>query len=165
MVLPGAAGYPVTMADLFDVIADSTRRELLQVLLEHSTASHASRGEISVGDIVEALGVSQPTVSKHLKVLREHGLVHAREEGQHRYYRLDPAPLEEVEDWLIPFLGSGSSGSDSAVLAAWAGTEVASKVGRRTAEGVHQARAVIHDAQEQVTRAAERLPWVKRKEP
>ncbi|MDQ1578812.1 MAG: ArsR family transcriptional regulator, arsenate/arsenite/antimonite-responsive transcriptional, partial [Microbacteriaceae bacterium] len=74
------------MADIFDVIADPTRRDLLQVLLERYTASEvdadvAGAGEISVGEIVEKMGLSQPTVSKHLKVLRDHGLVHVREEG------------------------------------------------------------------------------------
>ena len=54
--------------------------------------------------IVHELGVSQPTVSKHLKVLREASLVSVREEGQHRYYSLSPAPLDEVDDWLVPFL-------------------------------------------------------------
>jgi DNA-binding transcriptional ArsR family regulator len=57
-----------------------------------------------VSQIVHELGVSQPTVSKHLKVLREASLVSVREEGQHRYYSLSPAPLDEVDDWLVPFL-------------------------------------------------------------
>ncbi len=52
--------------------------------------------------------MSQPTVSKHLKVLREAQLVSVREEGQHRYYSLSSAPLDEVDDWLIPFLDDGS---------------------------------------------------------
>jgi DNA-binding transcriptional ArsR family regulator len=57
-----------------------------------------------VSHIVTELGVSQPTVSKHLKVLREAELVTVREEGQHRYYSLSPAPLDAVDDWLVPFL-------------------------------------------------------------
>jgi ArsR family transcriptional regulator len=92
------------MADIFDVIADSTRRDILHILLERYNQARDVGGEISVSDIVIQLALSQPTVSKHLKVLREAGLVAVREEGQHRYYRLDYAPLEEVEDWLIPFL-------------------------------------------------------------
>lgn len=92
------------MADIFGVVADSTRRDILRILLERYNQSSAARGELSVSDIVSALGLSQPTVSKHLKVLREAGLVGVREEGQHRYYHLDYAPLEEIEDWLIPFL-------------------------------------------------------------
>lgn len=91
------------MADIFDVVADSTRRDILRILLERYNQSSDS-GELSVSDIVSALGLSQPTVSKHLKVLREAGLVGVREEGQHRYYHLDYSPLEVIEDWLIPFL-------------------------------------------------------------
>lgn len=88
------------MADIFDVIADGTRRDILQLLLDRST-----RGDngTSVSQIVHELGVSQPTVSKHLKVLREAELVSVREEGQHRYYSLATAPLDEVDDWLVPF--------------------------------------------------------------
>jgi DNA-binding transcriptional ArsR family regulator len=89
------------MADIFDVLADSTRREILQILLENlETAS----GEMSVSELVARTGLSQPTVSKQLQVLRDAGLVGVREEGQHRLYHLDPTPIEEVEDWAIPFL-------------------------------------------------------------
>ena len=88
------------MADIFDVIADGTRRDILQLLLDRST-----RGDngTSVSQIVHELGVSQPTVSKHLKVLRGAELVSVREESQHRYYSLATAPLDEVDDWLVPF--------------------------------------------------------------
>lgn len=89
------------MADIFDVIADGTRREILQLLLSRS--AEGEKGT-SVSHIVQELGVSQPTVSKHLKVLREASLVSVREEGQHRYYSLSPAPLDEIDDWLVPFL-------------------------------------------------------------
>ena len=92
------------MADIFGVVADSTRREILRILLERYNQSSTAGGELSVSDIVDKLGLSQPTISKHLKVLREAGLVGVREAGQHRYYHLDYAPLEEIEDWLIPFL-------------------------------------------------------------
>ncbi|MET0782408.1 MAG: metalloregulator ArsR/SmtB family transcription factor [Microbacterium sp.] len=92
------------MADIFDVIADGTRRDILQLLLDRSSAGE--RGT-SVSHIVQQLGVSQPTVSKHLKVLREAQLVSVREEGQHRYYSLSSAPLDEVDDWLVPFLDEG----------------------------------------------------------
>ncbi|WP_350347981.1 metalloregulator ArsR/SmtB family transcription factor [Agromyces sp. G08B096] len=104
------------MADIFDVVADRTRRDILGVLLERETDAPQSGGEISVSEIVTALGTSQPTVSKHLKVLREAGLVAVREEGQHRYYKLDRAPLEQLEDWLIPFLSDGAA-ADAATLA------------------------------------------------
>lgn len=92
------------MADIFDVVADSTRRDILGILLEKHNGRSDAAGEISVSEIVSELGLSQPTVSKHLKVLREAGLVSVREEGQHRYYQLNHAPLEAIEDWLIPFL-------------------------------------------------------------
>src|SRR3954454_11264141 len=137
MVLPGERRYPKPMADIFDVISDSTRRELMGVLLERYVASDSHSGEISVGDLVERLGLSQPTVSKHLKVLRDHGLVTVREDGQHRYYRLDPAPLDELHRWLAPF-GGGAAGSAAAedgdeaspVYVAWgAGAGVGDRVG------------------------------------
>ncbi|CAN5265425.1 hypothetical protein BH09ACT6_BH09ACT6_07760 [soil metagenome] len=111
------------MADIFSVIADPTRRHVLSLLLERyvgsdvdasvqpgeaggAQGSTAPMGEISVSDLVSLLMLSQPTVSKHLKVLRDAGLVTVREEGQHRYYALESSPLEEVEDWLIPFLSA-----------------------------------------------------------
>jgi DNA-binding transcriptional ArsR family regulator len=106
------------MADIFDVVADSTRRDILGVLLERESSAPHSRGEISVSEIVTALGTSQPTVSKHLKVLREAGLVAVREEGQHRYYKLERGPLEQLEDWLIPFLSDGAA-ADAAALASF----------------------------------------------
>src|SRR6478735_1685287 len=93
------------MADIFDVIADGTRRDILRLLLER--AASGERGT-SVSHIVHELGASQPTVSKHLKVLREAHLVSVREEGQHRYYSLSSAPLDEVDDWLVPFLDDDS---------------------------------------------------------
>jgi len=93
------------MADIFDVIADGTRRDILRLLLDRSV--DGGRGT-SVSQIVYELGVSQPTVSKHLKVLRESRLVSVREEGQHRYYSLSAGPLDEVDDWLLPFLGDES---------------------------------------------------------
>ena len=166
------------MADIFDVVADATRRDLLQVLLDRYTASNAThgradRGEISVGEIVEKLGLSQPTVSKHLKVLRDHGLVTVREEGQHRYYCIDTTPLEDLEDWLIPFLSAdfdtASDAAGSTVFAAWSGVQVpqplrrvgetlqhpsdaGNAVGRAAAEASFQARNALSDASHEVER-------------
>ncbi|MGV8852615.1 MAG: ArsR/SmtB family transcription factor [Rhodoglobus sp.] len=149
------------MADIFDVVADLTRRSLLTVLLEQYIASDSPSGELSVSEIVEKLDLSQPTVSKHLKVLRDHGLVSVREDGQHRYYRLDSTPLEEVEDWLIPFLSADFHDDfDDAVrdstgaFAAWSGADVGDNFGRQVAERTHQARSALHD----VTEAARKLP-------
>jgi len=112
------------MADIFDVIADATRRELLDHLRDAATST--SRGELKVGELVDRMDATQPTVSKHLKVLRDHGLVRVREEGQHRYYSIDVEPLEEVEDFLLPFLALDDlqSGGGSPVFAAWAGADV-----------------------------------------
>ncbi|MGN6445782.1 ArsR/SmtB family transcription factor [Amnibacterium sp.] len=91
------------MADLFDVIADPTRRELLRALLTRLEATEGS-GEASVGQLVNELGLSQPTVSKHLKTLREFSIVSVREQGQHRYYRLEPSSLEPLAEWLGAFV-------------------------------------------------------------
>lgn len=134
MVLREGHDYSEHMADIFDVIADGTRRDILRLLLDRSTAGE--RGT-SVSQIVSELGASQPTVSKHLKVLREAHLVSVREEGQHRYYSLSAGPLDEVDDWLLPFLdddqpesASGSSLPDSAAHAA-------DVVGRAAASAKH----------------------------
>jgi DNA-binding transcriptional ArsR family regulator len=93
------------MADIFEAVADSTRRQLLETLL----GSHliGGTGELTVTELVERTGIGQPTVSKHLKTLREVGLVSAREEGQKRYYSVTPEPLEAIEDWMISFLSLG----------------------------------------------------------
>ncbi|MGX5681072.1 ArsR/SmtB family transcription factor [Schumannella luteola] len=151
------------MADIFDVISDATRRDLLHALWQRYVSAESETGEISVGDLVEQLGLSQPTVSKHLKVLRDHGLVSVREDGQHRYYRLDATPLEVVEDWLIPFLSAdfddeldADEAGAATVFSAWSGADVGETIGRRVAEGAHQARSVA----EQVSR---RIPVLRRR--
>jgi DNA-binding transcriptional ArsR family regulator len=82
------------MTTTFDVLAEPTRRRLLDLLLERPR---------SVGELVELLGVSQPGASKHLRVLREAGLVRARPEAQRRVYELNPTPLVEVDTWLQPY--------------------------------------------------------------
>ena len=80
--------------DAFAVLAEPTRRRILDRL---------RRAESSVGDLVDALGMSQPAVSKHLRVLREAGLVTCRTAAQHRIYRVDVRPLRAVDDWLGPY--------------------------------------------------------------
>lgn len=122
------------MADIFDVIADGTRRDILQLLRERSDA--ADRGT-SVSQIVQELGVSQPTVSKHLKVLRDAHLVSVREDGQHRFYSLSTGPLEEVDDWLVPFL---MEESDAAAAVASIGSTLPDSAAR-AAEGIGRAAA------------------------
>lgn len=93
------------MADIFEAIADPTRRQLMETLLASNLAG--GTGELTVTELVEKTGFGQPTVSKHLKTLREVGLVSAREEGQKRFYTVTPEPLEEIEDWMINFLSLG----------------------------------------------------------
>lgn len=119
------------MADIFDVIADGTRRDILALLLER-----ARTGGTSVTQIVAALGVSQPTVSKHLKVLREAALVSVREEGQHRYYSLSPEPLDAIDDWLMPFVIEEDARVDAAALSEPA-AQAAEIVGRAAASAKH----------------------------
>jgi len=75
-------------------MAEPNRRMILDLLRQR---------ERTVGDLVEALAVSQPAVSKHLKVLRGAGLVESRSEAQRRYYRVRPLPLREVDAWLAPY--------------------------------------------------------------
>ena len=138
------------MADIFDVIADGTRRDILQLLRERAIANEHGT---SVSHIVSELGVSQPTVSKHLKVLREAELVSVREEGQHRYYHLDASPLEELEVWLEPFtdftVGTDENGATT-VYAAWAGAEFGDRLGRTAAETATAARVAFETAQEKI---------------
>lgn len=121
------------MADIFDVIADGTRRDILRLLLDRADAGE--RGT-SVSHIVHELGASQPTVSKHLKVLREAHLVSVREDGQHRYYSLSPAPLDEVDDWLVPFLGDDDGALGASTLTDSA-AHAADVVGRAAASAKH----------------------------
>ncbi|MGJ4846057.1 MULTISPECIES: ArsR/SmtB family transcription factor [unclassified Leifsonia] len=131
------------MADIFDVIADATRRDILRVLLDRHADDVHSSGEISVSEIVSTLELSQPTVSKHLKVLREAGLVSVREEGQHRYYRLDAAPLEAVEDWVIPFTASDVDLAAIEDQLADETREFASTVGKVLADTGHRVTTAV----------------------
>lgn len=78
----------------FEAIAEPNRRALLDLL---------RAGERPAGDLVAATGLSQPGVSKHLKLLREAGLVSMRPDGQRRLYRLEPHNLTPLDDWLQPF--------------------------------------------------------------
>ena len=79
---------------VFDVVAEPNRRRLLDLL---------RGGERSVGELVDELGISQPAVSKHLRVLRDAGLVDVTASAQRRLYRLRPEPLREIDDWLTPY--------------------------------------------------------------
>jgi DNA-binding transcriptional ArsR family regulator len=79
---------------VLDVLAEPNRRQILDLLVT---------GERPVGDLVEALGISQPAVSKHLRIMREAGLVASRTDAQRRVYRVSPAPLRQLDQWLEPY--------------------------------------------------------------
>jgi DNA-binding transcriptional ArsR family regulator len=83
----------------FDVLGDPVRRRIMELLSVHS--------ECTAGELAEVLatefGISQPTVSGHLRVLRESGFASVRHQGTRRLYRIDPAPLQEVDRWLEGF--------------------------------------------------------------
>ena len=82
------------MESVFEIIAEPNRRAILSLLVS---------SEQSVGEIERQLGMAQPTVSKHLRVLRDAGFVEATVDAQRRLYRLKPEPLQEVDAWLAPF--------------------------------------------------------------
>ena len=82
------------MPETFEVLAEPSRRRILD-LLRHE--------ERPVGDLVRLLAASQPAVSKHLRVLRDAGLVEVRVDAQRRLYRVRPEPLREVDEWLEPY--------------------------------------------------------------
>jgi DNA-binding transcriptional ArsR family regulator len=77
--------------DALEALADPTRRRIVELLADRDR---------NAGEIASHFRVSRPAVSRHLRVLREHGLVQTRHEGQQRIYTLDPAPLDELEEWL-----------------------------------------------------------------
>jgi len=83
-----------TTTDAFNAVAEPRRRQILDLL---------AQGERPVNDLVEIIGLAQPLVSKHLRVLREVDLVHVRDEGRQRLYRLNPAPLRDIHDWLAKY--------------------------------------------------------------
>jgi DNA-binding transcriptional ArsR family regulator len=82
------------MTTIFDALTDPTRRHILDLLRVRPRL---------VGELTDILELSQPGVSKHLRVLREAGLVNVRQDAQRRWYELRPEPLEEVYEWLMPY--------------------------------------------------------------
>lgn len=82
------------MASTFLALSDPRRRELIELLRERPR---------SVNELVQAVGLTQPGTSKHLRVLREAGLVRVRPQAQRRMYELDPGPLAELDAWLAPY--------------------------------------------------------------
>src|SRR5690349_15560771 len=87
-------GYISGVESAFAIVAEPNRRAILSLLLS---------SERSVGELEQELRLSQPSVSKHLRVLREAGFVESRIEAQRRLYRLRPEPLRELDAWLVPF--------------------------------------------------------------
>jgi DNA-binding transcriptional ArsR family regulator len=83
-----------TTSDVFNAIAEGHRREILDALIA---------GEKAVGAIVNDVSMTQPQVSKHLRVLSEVGLVRCRADGRRRLYRLEPAPLRPLQEWLVKY--------------------------------------------------------------
>ena len=92
------------MESTFNAIAEPSRRAILSLL---------AVSERAVGELEEELHLSQPSVSKHLRVLREAGVVEARVQAQRRVYRLRPEPLREVDEWLTQFRRLWSSHVDA----------------------------------------------------
>jgi DNA-binding transcriptional ArsR family regulator len=92
-----------TTADAFNAVAEPRRRQILDLL---------ATGERPVNELVALLGVAQPVVSKHLRVLREVGLAEVRDEGRRRMYRLNGAPLEPIHDWIRNYERSWSERFD-----------------------------------------------------
>jgi len=86
--------YIMSVESVFEIIAEPNRRAILSLLV---------LSEQSVGEIERELGMTQPTVSKHLRVLRDAGFVESTVDAQRRLYRLKPEPLQEVDAWLAPF--------------------------------------------------------------
>jgi DNA-binding transcriptional ArsR family regulator len=86
-----AVARAATTTDAFNAVAEPRRREILDVL---------AGGERPVGDLVELLGLAQPQVSKHLRVLREVGAVDVRDQGRQRLYRLNGHALKPIHDWV-----------------------------------------------------------------
>ena len=82
------------MMTTFDALAEPVRRRILDLLREQPRL---------VGDLVNLLAMSQPGISKHLRVLREVGLVRVRQDAQRRWYELCPEPLAEIDEWLEPY--------------------------------------------------------------
>ena len=92
------------MASTFEVLAEPRRREILDLLRER---------ERPVGELVDRLALTQPTVSKHLKILRGAGLVEVRQDAQRRWYRLRLEPLVELDAWLEPYRRMWTSSLDA----------------------------------------------------
>ena len=86
--------FGVVENTLWNALVDPHRRDVLDLL---------AQGELSVGELVERLGLTQPQTSKHLRVLRDAGLVRVEQRAQRRIYAVDPGPMAELDRWLAPY--------------------------------------------------------------
>ncbi|TBN58429.1 ArsR family transcriptional regulator [Glaciihabitans arcticus] len=133
------------MADIFDAISNPARRSILQVLLE---------GDASSSAIAAAVPLEAAEVTRQLAILRKAGLVVSTGEGAKKTHHLDPAPLQELDGWLVPFLdaaGSFHGSGEPSVFGAWSGADVGGTIGRAAADRSHQARTVIQDVSDIVS--------------
>lgn len=92
------------MSEAFHVLAEPARRQILDLLRERPRL---------VGELTDSLGLPQPSTSKHLRALRDAGLVRVGKDGTRRWYRLNPAPLRVVDDWLAPYRRMWESSLDA----------------------------------------------------
>jgi DNA-binding transcriptional ArsR family regulator len=95
--------HTLGVTSVFEVLAEPRRRQILDLVRD---------GECSVNELVALLAMNQPAVSKHLRVLREAGLVRVRVDEQRRLYRLSPAPLRELDQWLAPYRAAWDASLD-----------------------------------------------------
>jgi DNA-binding transcriptional ArsR family regulator len=137
------------MADIFSVVADSTRRDILFLLLEKARAHEpASTG----AELAAHLGLTGQGVSAHLKVLADNGFVAVHGEGSERTFSLDIEPLQELAEWLLPFLDAAGSPVVSAdeagatVFSAWSGVDAGDSLGRAIADRSHGLRVAVESA-------------------
>jgi DNA-binding transcriptional ArsR family regulator len=84
----------ITALSAFGVLVEPSRRQILELLRD---------GELPVSEIVDHLNISQPAVSKHLRLMKDAGFVQVRPEAQQRFYRICPEPLEQLDEWLEPY--------------------------------------------------------------
>lgn len=137
--------------DVFAVIAEATRREILVAL---------RKGDKAVGELVQELEASQPTISKHLKVLREADLVSMRAQGQKRYYTLNPKPLAGIASWLQEFdvlpaaAPAAAPGRLPESSPAAAGDGLAASAGPPAVQADEQPAAALAGAQSAATQVA-----------
>lgn len=145
------------MDDVFAVIAEATRRQILASLRD---------GDKAVGELVQELAVSQPTVSKHLKVLREAGLVSMRAQGQKRFYALNTEPLQGIASWLAEFglpLQQPSQILAPAVVEPDLGELVSSGAGMAQPEGVQPFGRTVGRAAERAADLLSQFPKLRRR--